>query len=329
MTDLQRRPTRPRARVLLGVLWTAALVIVLLPDQVGGLDSYPPFTQVVAFRPWLALGAAGLAVLIGLLTVFRRGAWPALVGTIAVALAAGLAVLPRTIPGPVPTEGRPLTVLAANVYVDRADPEALAAVIRETRPDVVSLPEAGERFGSRIAPLVTPLGYRMHGSMDPGPEGGKGVSALVADRLGDVEVRVGGEAGLERFLEITGGGLGDVTVVAYHAASPVRGRMAAWRADLAMLARWCAAPGRAVIAGDLNATLDHSALRAGSAGCTDAGAARGAGLVPTWGPTDGTRAFGPQIDHVLTTAGISATSFDVRDLPGSDHRAVVTRLLVS
>ncbi|MGI5126908.1 endonuclease/exonuclease/phosphatase family protein [Pseudonocardia sp. CA-107938] len=157
---------------------------------------------------------------------------------------------------------------------------------------------------------------------------GDGVGVLVAQRLGAVRTRLGTDFGLEPYVEITGGGLGDVTVVAFHAASPVQGRMAAWRADLALLSRWCAGHGRAVIAGDLNATLDHSALRAGSAGCTDAGAARGDGLVPTWGPTSASRVFGPQIDHVLATEGITPSTFDVRDLPGSDHRVVVSTLLV-
>jgi len=315
------RPVRTRPRYVLAVLWTAALVVVVLPDLLGGLDSYPPFTQLVAFRPWLAAGTAVLALLIGVLTVFRRRMWPVLVGTLVVALTAGFAVLPRAIAGPAPVEGRPLTVMAANVLHGNADPQTVADAIRETRPDVVSLPEAGDRFGPRIAPLVTPLGYRVLDTDD-------GVGVLVADRLGNVTVHMGTESGLEPYAEITGGGLGDVTVVAFHASSPVQGRMAEWRADLALLSRWCAGPGRAVIAGDLNATLDHSALRNGSAGCTDAGAARGEGLVPTWGPTARTTAFGPQIDHVLATPGIEPSTFTVRDLPRSDHRIVVATLLV-
>jgi endonuclease/exonuclease/phosphatase (EEP) superfamily protein YafD len=321
VTAVTERPVRPRARYVLAIVWTAALVVVVLPDLLGGLDSHPPFTQVVAFRPWLGAGTAGLALLLGVLTVFRRRMWPVLVGTLAVALTAGFAVLPRAIAGPAPLDGRPLTVMAANVLHGGADPQVVAAAIRDTRPDVVSLPEAGDRFGPRIAPLVTPLGYRLIDT-----DGGVGV--LVAERLGDVTTRVGREFGLEPYVEVTGGGLGDVTVVAFHAASPVRGRMAAWRTDLAQLSRWCAGPGRTVIAGDLNATLDHSALRAGSAGCTDAAAARGAGLVPTWGPTAGTTVLGPQIDHVLATTGIDPSAFAVRDLPGSDHRIVVATLLV-
>ena len=84
----------------------------------------------------------------------------------------------------------------------------------------------------------------------------------------------------------------------------------------------------AIVAGDLNATLDHSALRAGMAGCSDAAAQRGAGLVPTWSPSARTRPLGPRIDHVLVTAGIGAETFTVHELVGSDHRAILTRLRV-
>jgi endonuclease/exonuclease/phosphatase (EEP) superfamily protein YafD len=81
-----------------------------------------------------------------------------------------------------------------------------------------------------------------------------------------------------------------------------------------------------VVAGDFNATLDHSALRAGTAGCGDAAAQRGAGLTPTWGPSPRFRGIGPQIDHVFATEGITAETFDVHDVDGSDHRAVLTTL---
>jgi endonuclease/exonuclease/phosphatase (EEP) superfamily protein YafD len=37
---------------------------------------------------------------------------------------------------------------------------------------------------------------------------------------------------------------------------------------------------------------------------------------------------GVQIDHVLGAGGVRPTSFEVLDLPGSDHRAVLSRVLV-
>jgi endonuclease/exonuclease/phosphatase family metal-dependent hydrolase len=81
------------------------------------------------------------------------------------------------------------------------------------------------------------------------------------------------------------------------------------------------------MAGDFNATLDHSLFRALTDGCDDAGARRGAGLTPTW-PTWAPFWLGVQIDHVLSTRGIRAQTYSVHQLPGSDHRAVLTLLRV-
>ena len=92
------------------------------------------------------------------------------------------------------------------------------------------------------------------------------------------------------------------------AAVPRPGSLPAWESDLALLAQWCAGPTPAIVAGDFNATLDHSAFRAGTTGCIDAAEQRGAGLIPTWADPDRPemRPIGPQIDHVLATNGISA-----------------------
>ena len=64
------------------------------------------------------------------------------------------------------------------------------------------------------------------------------------------------------------------------------------------------------------------------AGCTDAAEQRGQGLVPTWSPTESTALLGPQIDHVLSTAGIDAETFSVHEIAGSDHRAILTTVRV-
>jgi len=99
-----------------------------------------------------------------------------------------------------------------------------------------------------------------------------------------------------------------------------------WRADHdALRAAVAAIHGPLVVAGDFNATLDHSTFRDGTTGCADAAERTGEGLVATW-PTRFPRWFGVQIDHVLVTGGITAETMEVHDIPGSDHRALVTRL---
>ena len=204
MTGTLERKPRPLTRLLLAAVWTTALAVGVLPDLLC-LDQRIPFAQLVAFRPWTAAGAAVFALLLGVLTVFRRGLWPVLAGTVAIVLVAAAMVLPRAVPGAVPGTGRSLTIAVANVYLGQADPGAVAALVRDHRPDVVALPEAADRYGARIEPLVAPLGYRLHVSVPPGTPDVDGVSALVSDRLGEVAVRVGTDTGLDPYLEISGG----------------------------------------------------------------------------------------------------------------------------
>jgi hypothetical protein len=218
-------------------------------------------------------------------------------------------------------------VLAFNTYEGEADVGELATLIEEQQPDAAAIVEAGPDFAEELEPLVEPLGYRVHTSRDKG-EDVENVTAVVSDRLGDVDFDVGGDTSAFPYIEVTGGALGNLRFVAYHSIAPVPGYVPKWNADLELLSRWCEGPDPAVVAGDFNATLDHSALRAGTSGCGDAADQRGAGLISTWGPTSTLRRIGPQIDHVFATAGITAETFDVRDIEGSDHRAIMTTLRI-
>ncbi len=217
-----------------------------------------------------------------------------------------------------------LTVLSLNTLQGRADIEVVGDLIGAERPDLVALPEAGVRFRDRLAPLVEPLGYRMLAS--PPDVGGSvgNMTVLVASRLGAVQAAVGRDTAFP-YLELTGGSLGELRVVAIHPVAPRQGSVEQWRHDLEILGRWCASGTPAIIAGDLNATLDHSVLRDAMQGCTDAAAQQGEGLAGTW-PAGVPRWLGVQIDHVLTTKGINAQSFEIFDVLGSDHRAVLARL---
>jgi endonuclease/exonuclease/phosphatase (EEP) superfamily protein YafD len=302
------------------------LAAVLVVPDVLRLDRISPFSQLVAFRPVLASAAAVVAVVLGLLAISFRPLWPfAAVLGVVVAIAAVL-VVPRTIRTSAPAQGRQYTVLAFNAYVGRADVYALAELIQTERPDLVALPETGARFRARLAPLVRPLGYRILTADDGSGREVRGMTALAAGALGDVQTCAPNGTSYPH-VEVRGGALRDLRFVGVHLAPPRAPTVARWRSDLAALARWCSGDSPVIIAGDLNATLDHSALREAMRGCSDAAAQRGAGLIGTW-PSNRPRWLGPQIDHVLVTDGISAQSFDVIDIPGSDHRAILTRLVV-
>ena len=322
------RPGRPVRRIAVwtvAVLVTAMAAVTLLPDLLG-LDGHRAVIQLISFRPQLL--CAGAVLLVPLLAVawFRRWFAPVPAGLAAVLLVGAVLVAPRVIPDPAPTGGRPLTVLSFNAFEGNADVLAFAELIRTERPDVISVPEGGARFAARLAPLIEPLGYRLHTTAGGDPSDVANVVAAVSDGLGPVRVQVSDAAAAFPYVQVTGGRLGALRFAAVHTQAPVNRKIPRWSADLAGLRQWCAGPTPVVVAGDLNATLDHSALRAGMAGCADSADQRGAGLIPTWGPSPRTRPLGPQIDHVLTNDGIEAESFAVFDVPGSDHRAILTRL---
>ncbi len=309
-------------RIAVAVVVTVGAAVVALPDLLG-LDQTSPFAQVVAFRHWALLGVAVLALLVAL----PRSGRPLAVGLLAVVLVGTTMVAPRLVASAPPTEGRPLTVLTVNTHFGEGDPAAVAELISTHRPDAVAIAEAGDTFLGKLAPLVADLGYDAHVS-NPGAVDVLSNVMLLAEGLGDVRVSTGSDTTLFPYLEATGGGLGELRFVAFHAISPSKIKLENWVTDLQLLSRWCAGPTPAIVAGDLNATLDHSALRAGMAGCSDAGEQRGSGLTPTWSPNPATRPFGPQIDHVLATEGIGAETFSVHFVPASDHSAVLTRMRI-
>jgi endonuclease/exonuclease/phosphatase family metal-dependent hydrolase len=319
---------RPRLRVVVAGVLTAGAAAVAFPDRLFGLDRISAtVADATAFRPYLVALVAGVAFLTAAAAAVWSAARPAAVGLAVVATLGAASLLPRVVPDAVPAGGTARTVLSFNVYEGEADAAALATLVREARPDLVALPEAGGRYLSRLAPLLEPLGYRLVASSGDDTADVDAVLLAIGPALDPAAVEMRTEATPMPVVEATGGGLGSLRFAVVHVAAPTRAKLPRWRADTAALARWCAGSGPAVVAGDLNATLDHSGLRAATAGCGDAAAQRGHGLTPTWPTWPRLPSWlGVQIDHVLATEGIVAETFEVRTLPGSDHRAVLARL---
>jgi endonuclease/exonuclease/phosphatase (EEP) superfamily protein YafD len=310
---------------------------VLLPDLVA-LDRWLPFAVTVALRPVLTAATAVLVLLLALrrwrAPTRRRAGTAGTVALAGTALVVGVAValvVPRTVAAdPPPPGGTPLTVVSFNAFEGRADVAVLADLVRRERPDLVVLPEAGDRFRARLAVLLPE--YRSWSNVPPGVRDVRGITVLAAPRAGDVTARTisepPGSPGDTRYpwAEVTGGILGPVRLGAVHVVSIVPEWIGYWPGELALLQRWCGpAAGPALVVGDLNATPDHSAFRAGTRGCADAASERGAGLRGTW-PASWPPAVGAPIDHVLTANGPRAREVAVADVPGSDHRALVVRL---
>lgn len=277
----------------------------------AGLELPYPMAPALAFTPYVALTALVPVVVAALL---RR--WQVAV----VALVAGVAlagyVLPRGVQFREPASaasGTTLTVMSVNVLVGTADPATVMRIAEEHKVDVVSLQEsrpmwlarfdaegAAERFPHRA---VAPVDVALLSTRPLRPTGQPAEADLVA---GSTTVRV----------------------TAIHPRPPVsRDSWRSWRDELDALPATGGAT-RRILAGDFNATLDHPELRGVLArGYRDAAATIGDGWRPTW-PAG--RRFPPEItiDHVLADARIGVASYSVRTVPGSDHRAVVARLVI-
>ncbi|MDT7705667.1 MAG: hypothetical protein QOG20_1274 [Pseudonocardiales bacterium] len=296
----------------------AAAAAVVLPDT-ARVDHLFPVVDVVAWRPHSAL-ATGLGAALLARRCRTRPAAAAL-GAVAVA---GLAIVARrAVTRPLASPGPDdLTILSANVLLGRADTGALATLLEREMPDLVALPESGQDYRDKLLPLVTSLGYRSWVSTPPGRHDGHGVTLLASERAGDIAVTTSTEM-RERHLEATGGILGERSFVVVHPEAPIGPvRTERWRSDLAQVARWTRSPVAPIVAGDFNATLDHSRFRAALGGCRSAAEGTGQGLVGTF-PSTRPRWLGIQIDHVLVPADAATTRFEILDVEGSDHRAVL------
>jgi endonuclease/exonuclease/phosphatase (EEP) superfamily protein YafD len=302
---------------------TVAAAVALHGDRFGLGDRHP-MVGIAALRPYVAAATAAAAAVLA-----RRRPVPAAV-LAGLAAAAAPPLVGRIGAAPAVAEHPDdLIVLAANVWHGRARPVAFAALLERERPDLVALSEAGEPFLDVLRPHLEPLGYRSWASTGPGVRDGEGVALLAGPRAGELTV-TGGPELRTRYLRATGGILGERAFVAVHTAAPTTiAGTRFWRQDLAALARWSHEPVAPIIAGDLNATLDHAPLRAVLGPVVSASTGSGRGLVGTF-PTplrpNWPALIGIHIDHVLVPVGSAVARYAIVDVPGSDHRAVLARV---
>jgi endonuclease/exonuclease/phosphatase (EEP) superfamily protein YafD len=318
-----RRPAvRRRRRFGVAAMLAGAFAAGLTLLDFLRLDRRFPGVDVAAWRPHSVAAILASAALLATRPQSRPAA--ALVGAVGLAGAAAVAgrAIPRRAPARAPQD---VTILLANVLRGLADTGELATLIEREAPDFVVLPEAGPDFCDKLLPLVDVLGYRSWASTDPGVSDQWGVALLAAGRAGDLEVRSASAMRL-RHVEVTGGILGRRTLYAVHTTAPMGPvRTERWLHDLAQIARWSRGAVAPIVVGDLNATLDHSAMRAALGGCRSAADGTGRGLVGTY-PESLPRWLGIQIDHVLVPAGTATTRFEVVDVAGTDHRGVIARV---
>lgn len=319
--------TRRRALVITLIAGAPFAVLLVWPQAVGA-QMAPVIAQAIAFRAVLALGLVTLAVISVVIALAsrRRGVLRAVAVGLAIVFGVTAAgntaiLLGRGSDGGI--REHDLVVAVWNTQGGAVSPEAIARLVIATEADVVSLPETDADAATEVARLVGLEGRDMvaatTGSSIP-------TSLLISRDLG--EYRIDADAGTTPGLPsavwrpVDGSG---PTIVAAHPMPPLPYSMPAWWAGTTWATALCDEPD-VIVAGDLNATVDHLSGLLGE--CQDAASTAGIAGVGTW-PTTVPAWLGAPIDHVLvgrawTTSGARViTSFDDA---GSDHRPIVATL---
>ncbi|TCC17434.1 endonuclease/exonuclease/phosphatase family protein [Kribbella speibonae] len=305
-------------RVVLSVLFLVVVAVPLYPELFG-LDEVTPFAQLAAFRPQELAVVLALA----LLMLVRRG-WRIAAALIAVLALVGAALIaPRQFSDarPAPAGARVLTIMVANVLGGGARAADVAQVIRDRKPDLVSLPEAQVDVREEIRAQLQDQQYKGF-TAQPSRAVESATSVLVSASLGNVAFA--SEAGTSfGNIVVTGGNLGAIQLVAYHGFPPLPDSVTTWKTDLQTVRRWCTQAPPTVVAGDFNATLDHADFRHALGGyCRSIGPTVGGGLHGTW-PSDQPAVLRTQIDHVVVSRPFEPGQFTTYPIEGTDHRAVV------
>ncbi|WP_223167221.1 endonuclease/exonuclease/phosphatase family protein [Nonomuraea sp. SYSU D8015] len=314
-------PVRRRRRIAGPLTWLAVTPFAAWAvARVAGLERGSLPTQIMTATPY---AAAGSLVPLLMAAVGRRRAATAVALVTTAAL--GFSVLPRALGTAEAAAGRQVKIMTINLLFGRADIESVMRLVREFDPDVLSTQELTPGAVSDLdaAGLKELMPHRV--LEDEWSAGGSGLySKYELRQLPDVAPPVGHKMPVA---EVSLPGGAPIEIVDVHPYPPLGPNVVQWNEALAALPS--ASPDRVrILAGDFNASLDHAALRKLlDRGYKDAADQVGAGLIPTW-PAN--RRVPPiiTIDHVLVDRRVGVREVSVRDVPGTDHRAVLAELTV-
>jgi endonuclease/exonuclease/phosphatase (EEP) superfamily protein YafD len=280
---------------------------------------------------WFVLGAAVVPLLVAPMLVLlvvqvllRR---TRLAGLTAVLVILNMAWLVPRYVGDGVRPGSEFRVLQANLLYGRADPFALVTLVREHRVDVLAVQEltAQEVADLRGAGLDQELPY--HQLLPArGPDGSGLWSRHPVDSLPAWPTRFASPGVVVKTPTR------DVVVRVVHPApATIEAGAGAFRADYDVLRREVARLDRqvaSVVVGDFNASVDNSELRDVMGGrLRDASEVAGDGMQRTWALRAGWMPL-LHLDHVLVDPHFDVRDTRVLDLPGSDHEAVLARLVL-
>jgi endonuclease/exonuclease/phosphatase (EEP) superfamily protein YafD len=319
-----RREGEPWWRVLgtvIGVLAAVIAVVALLAHYVA--TSWQP-TVILATGSHYPMWAAAVGLLAAL--VARRWA----TAGVAVVLTALVVLVqaPAWVSAAVPEGGTPVVVMQANLRLGLADPAPIVKLVDEHKVQVLATEELTHPEQQRLlaAGLGTLLPY--HYTVASTPGAGNGIGMWSRYPLADTRLVPGFELKVLTATVMLPGR--SFTFAAVHLLPPFPQQPGEWNTEIGRLKTLLRAQPKGtpvIAAGDYNSTVDHAQFRAlFSDGYADAADQAGAGYPASY-PAD--RWFGPliAIDHVLTRNAV-ASSLSTLDLPNSDHRGLLSRVVL-
>ena len=311
------------SRVSGGVAWAVAAGLAgWAAARAGAADRVRAAESVavplISFTPRVARVAPWAALALRL--TGRRG--PAVTATLAAA-ALELLVRPRRSTRPQPeVRGPRLRALTVNLFVGRADAEAVVDQAGRAAIDVLFVQELTEEAVTRLKQAgLEDLMPHTRLDLRRGPRG-SGIYSRFPLSDGPF-VPPAHAAQPTALLTLPGGQTVDLICVHPCAPTQRRAGVTQWRQELGALPPPGGRP--RVVAGDFNATLDHAAFRALlRLGYADSARQTGHGLIPTWGRPG--QAAVLTLDHVLVDRACAVLGYSVAVVPGSDHRAVYAEI---
>jgi endonuclease/exonuclease/phosphatase (EEP) superfamily protein YafD len=303
--------------VLCAVALVAAAFVRLL-----GIDGTRYMIATTSLTPYYTV----VGLLIGLFALYRKR-WVVGLTMTLVAIVLTANVVPRAFPDSRPNGvGQPVRLMTSNLLTGIADAEFIVREVRARQIDVLALQELTPEMVRDLdrAGLNQVLPNRVFLD-EPGGSGSGLASRYPLTQRNLTPPGTLQQAGA--VVDLPGK---DIEVVSVHPLPPVvYAGPEAWQRELAGLPVPDATGALRVLAGDFNATLDHVGMtRLLNKGYVDAADQVGKGLIHTWPSKSGIWPPPVTIDHVLVDAKCPVDTVDVFDVPGSDHRAVVTQFVV-
>ncbi|YAL84321.1 endonuclease/exonuclease/phosphatase family protein [Dermacoccaceae bacterium W4C1] len=324
-TDLPPKLPSPQARrgwrwwgrrLLLTLAWAWFIVLVLwFALRFFDLQGHVPLLQALLPAAFVTLpGLLVLALLLRQRSIMAASA--------ALALVAATMTVPWFIPRTVAGGHDDVVVMAANLLTGEANATDLQHAVTRHGVDILVLTEITPQAMSaaEASGVTRALPYRA------GEAGTRASGTIVLSRwpLNEVTAPQGSFTQVAVSVRTP---VGAWTVLGAHPMTPL---YPAWRTDLRAIERWRQSQPTdrpLVIAGDLNSSNSHPALRAVAATMTDAHRAAGQGWVRSWPLQRRTPAF-VQIDHILVR-DLNVVDAGTATLRGTDHRAVWARIQLS